>query len=90
MIEVFYFPTIFFIKMSLMFLYLRIANGLGTIFYKGTLIMMAILVGQFISTVVVEAVQCIPMAKYWNPEVPGHCINITAFFYCTIIRLISW
>lgn len=81
MIEIFYFLTIFLIKMSLMFLYLRITNGLGTIFYRGTLIMMAVLVGQFVSTVVVEALQCVPMARYWNPAVPGHCINITAFFY---------
>ena len=59
-----------------------IAAGLGNNFYKGTIITMTVIVAHFVSTVVVEAIQCIPMEKYWNQAVSGHCINITAFFYC--------
>lgn len=58
------------------------ANGLGNKFYKGTIITMAVIIAHFISTLIVEAVQCIPMKRYWNHTLPGHCINITAFFYC--------
>jgi hypothetical protein len=80
-VEIGYFFCIFFIKLSLLCLYLRIASP-GTRFRKATIITMAIIVLQITSTVVVEAIQCIPMDKYWNRRVPGHCIDITVFFYC--------
>lgn len=53
-------------------------NGL----YKGTVVTMAIIVAQFLSTLALVGVQCRPMEKYWDRSVPGQCINITAFFYC--------
>lgn len=53
---------------------------------KGTIHMAAIIIAQFVSTVVVVAVQCVPIAKYWDPSVPGTCINITAFFYCKLMH----
>lgn len=52
---------------------------------KGTNCMAAIIIAQFASTVVVIVVQCIPIAKYWDPSVPGSCIDITAFFYCKLV-----
>lgn len=45
--------------------------------------MMAALCLQFVTTVVVFSTQCIPMKRYWSPETPGKCIDITAFFYST-------
>jgi len=99
-VEVCYYFSVFLIKLSILFLYLRLgqwsgskctwrrslttllASGLHNLLYKGTLVLMAIIVAQFISTVVVAMVQCIPMHKFWDPTAPGHCINITAFYYC--------
>jgi hypothetical protein len=43
---------------------------------------MALLVAQFISTILVTLLQCRPIPKYWNPSLPGTCISINAFFYC--------
>ena len=83
-VEIGYFFCIFLIKVSLLCLYLRIASP-GTRFRKATIITMATIVLQITSTVVVEAIQCIPMKKYWDRTVPGHCIDITVFFYCNTI-----
>lgn len=58
------------------------ASGLSNSFYKRTLVLMNVIIAQFTSTVVVEAIQCMPIKKYWDPKTPGHCINITVFFYC--------
>ena len=93
--------SIFLIKMSLLFLYLRLGNfcgfgislphsqliflpasGLRNWFYKGTIMMMTVLVAQYISTIVATGLQCVPIMKYWKPNLPGHCVSITALFYC--------
>jgi hypothetical protein len=47
--------------------------------------MSAVIIAQFISTLVIVGVQCIPVQKYWIPTTPGHCISITAFFYCKLL-----
>ncbi|KXL44431.1 MAG: hypothetical protein FE78DRAFT_71750 [Acidomyces sp. 'richmondensis'] len=82
-IEIFYYLSIFFIKLSVLFMYLRLVANTNNMLRKGTIHMAAIIIAQFVSTVVVVAVQCVPIAKYWDPSVPGTCINITAFFYST-------
>ena len=34
--------------------------------------------------------QCKPIAKYWDPELPGHCINLSTYFVATgIFNLVS-
>jgi hypothetical protein len=42
---------------------------------------MAIIVAQFITTVIVVGVQCRPMHHYWDRNASGRCISIAAFFY---------
>ncbi|KAF2764664.1 hypothetical protein EJ03DRAFT_242044, partial [Teratosphaeria nubilosa] len=84
-VEVFYYFSIFLIKMSILFLYLRLAADLDSTLRKGTIVMTATVIAQFASTLVVVGVQCIPMARYWNPSVSGTCVNITGFFYSTNI-----
>ncbi|KAH9818212.1 integral membrane protein [Teratosphaeria destructans] len=83
--EVFYYFSIFLIKMSIMFLYLRLAADLESTLRKDTIILTVIFIAQFASTLVVVGVQCIPMARYWDHNAPGTCVNITAFFYSTNI-----
>ncbi|KXT13540.1 hypothetical protein AC579_1395 [Pseudocercospora musae] len=79
--EVFYYLTVFFVKLSLMCLYLRLGNELRGWFWHASLALLAVIVLHFITTVIVFSVQCIPMKKYWRPSTPGKCIDITAFFY---------
>ncbi|KAF2087061.1 hypothetical protein K490DRAFT_1925, partial [Saccharata proteae CBS 121410] len=85
-IEIFYYLSLYFIKMSLLFLYLRLSSSQKTTrFWKSTVVTMVLVTLHFLSTVVVFSIQCVPMEKYWNPTVPGFCISITAFFYSTNI-----
>ncbi|KAK4565614.1 hypothetical protein LTR86_003462 [Recurvomyces mirabilis] len=84
-IKVFYYLALFFIKMSILCLYLRLSSNIRNRFWKGTLITMAVIVVQFISTMVIVGVQCHPRNKYLEGNMSGRCVNITAFFYATNI-----
>ncbi|KAI7251519.1 hypothetical protein KC343_g2009 [Hortaea werneckii] len=84
-IEIFYYFSLFFVKVSILMLYLRLAGNLRTFLYWGAIGTLVIIVAQFVSTVVVVGVQCIPMSTYWDPTVKGTCININDFFYSTNI-----
>ncbi|KAK4502133.1 hypothetical protein PRZ48_005556 [Zasmidium cellare] len=84
-IEIFYYFSVYLIKTSLVFLYLRLSRELRNHLYKGSLALLAVLTLHFITTVIVFSVQCVPMKKYWDPPTPGHCISITGFFYSTNI-----
>ncbi|RMY12251.1 hypothetical protein D0868_02686 [Hortaea werneckii] len=80
-VEIFYYFSLFFVKVSILMLYLRLAGSLRTFLYWGAIGTLIIIVAQFLSTIVVVGTQCIPMATYWNPEIEGTCININDFFY---------
>lgn len=80
-VELFYWISNFLVKMSLLCLYLRLAADLRNFFYYSTLTLIAIVLTQFVATIIVSAVQCVPLAGYWDPAVPATCINVTAFFY---------
>ncbi|KAI7323462.1 hypothetical protein KC315_g8505 [Hortaea werneckii] len=84
-VEIFYYFSLFFIKVSILMLYLRLAGSLRTFLYWGAIGTLVIIVAQFVSTVVVVGTQCIPMATYWDPTIEGTCININDFFYSTNI-----
>ncbi|KAI7464015.1 hypothetical protein KC351_g15670 [Hortaea werneckii] len=84
-IEIFYYFSLFFVKVSILMLYLRLAGSLRTFLYWGAIGTLVIIVAQFVSTVVVVGVQCLPMSTYWDPTVGGTCININDFFYSTNI-----
>ncbi|RMX95871.1 hypothetical protein D0868_11495 [Hortaea werneckii] len=81
-VEIFYYFSLFFIKVSILMLYLRLAGSLRTFLYWGAIGTLVIIVAQFVSTVAVVGTQCIPMATYWDPTIDGTCININDFFYC--------
>ncbi|RMZ10008.1 hypothetical protein D0862_03402 [Hortaea werneckii] len=84
-IEIFYYFSLFFVKVSILMLYLRLAGSLRTFLYWGAIGTLVIIVAQFVSTIVVVGTQCMPMATYWDPTVEGTCININDFFYSTNI-----
>ncbi|KAI7544235.1 hypothetical protein KC331_g6934 [Hortaea werneckii] len=84
-VEIFYYFSLFFVKVSILMLYLRLAGSLRTFLYWGAIGTLVIIVAQFVSTIVVVGTQCIPMATYWDPTIEGTCININDFFYSTNI-----
>ncbi|KAH0283451.1 hypothetical protein M436DRAFT_82379 [Aureobasidium namibiae CBS 147.97] len=82
-IQIFYYLSVFCIKMSIMCLYLRISQALRTWFWKASIATIVLLVAQFFSTILVTLLQCRPIPKYWDQSLAGTCININAFFYST-------
>ncbi|KAH7166602.1 hypothetical protein EDB81DRAFT_755226 [Dactylonectria macrodidyma] len=67
-----------FIKLSYLSLYLRIAPHKT---YQLVLYASMVLVIAFgIATSVVPMLLCLPFKKFWKPDIPGHCIDINAFY----------
>jgi len=58
-----------------------VASNIRNRFWKTTLITMAVIVVQFITTIIIVGVQCRPTNHYWNRNTSGQCVNITAFFH---------
>ncbi|RDW84943.1 hypothetical protein BP6252_02533 [Coleophoma cylindrospora] len=84
-VEIFYYLSIYLIKMSILFCYRRLNATLKDAFYQLTMASMVLITFHFISTMVVCFLQCRPISFYWDQKQAGQCINITAFFYSTNI-----
>ncbi|KAF2860320.1 hypothetical protein K470DRAFT_73839 [Piedraia hortae CBS 480.64] len=81
--EYFYYSSIYFIKLSILLMYLRLTQGVKTFFYRGTIAMGVFLTFTFVPTILVILLQCSPRSAYWDTTVNGQCIDFTAFFYTT-------
>lgn len=55
--------------------------------YYGSIAMISLLFVHLATTLIVVLLQCIPIQRYWRPEVEGRCVSITAFLYCKRRRL---
>lgn len=65
--------TIFFVKFSIILFLLRIGKlktWVRTVLYLDLFLVF----GSLATTIVVQLVQCIPIAHNWNPAVSGHCL----------------
>ncbi|KAF2732097.1 hypothetical protein EJ04DRAFT_408856, partial [Polyplosphaeria fusca] len=82
-IEIIYYILVFAIKVSILFVYLRLA--VNRTLERCTRVTIWILTVFVVICVIVCLVQCTPLHKMWDfvGLVPGHCINTTAFFYST-------
>ena len=68
-----YLPSLLGYKLSILLLYLRIFN-VNKIFRYCTWTVMFITFGYLFSNFWTQIFGCQPIAKYWKPETPGHCI----------------
>ncbi|KAH7146086.1 hypothetical protein EDB81DRAFT_947156 [Dactylonectria macrodidyma] len=67
-----------FIKLSYLSLYLRIAPHKT---YRLALYISMVLVAAYgISGALVSMLLCLPFEKLWQPDIPGHCIDINTFY----------
>lgn len=67
-----------FAKLSLLFLYYRIFSS-SRVFVRWVYFLGIVQLIWSIATYIIHYVECIPPRKIWNPTLPGHCINNTAF-----------
>ena len=68
-----YLPCLLGYKMSILFLYLRVFN-VSPNFRYCTWTVMFITFGYLFSNFWTQIFGCHPIAKYWKPKIPGHCI----------------
>ncbi|RDW56860.1 hypothetical protein BP5796_12927 [Coleophoma crateriformis] len=76
--ECLYVTCICFTKISLLLMYCRIFPIRQM--KLGAYILGSLSVGWCISIIMVSVFQCTPIAKTWNPTLPGHCINLKGSF----------
>ena len=73
---------VFFPKISILFLLLRIFIDKSYRIY--TYMLMGILTATFVGVIVTASLQCQPMGYYWlrtiDPSYEGHCINLRVFW----------
>ncbi|KAF2769310.1 hypothetical protein EJ03DRAFT_351457 [Teratosphaeria nubilosa] len=72
--------AIFTVKLSILFLYLRISRNLRNFLCWGSWSAIALISVQFLTTVVVWCVQCVPLEKSWKPWIAGHCIDVYSWW----------
>ncbi|KAH7116385.1 hypothetical protein EDB81DRAFT_892544 [Dactylonectria macrodidyma] len=67
-----------FIKLSYLSLYLRIAPH--KTYRLALYVSMALVFAFGIATSVVSMLLCLPFEKLWQPDIPGHCIDVNTFY----------
>ncbi|CZR51424.1 related to integral membrane protein [Phialocephala subalpina] len=73
-----YVTTVAITKVSLLLMYCRIFPVRSI--RIGCWILGALSIGWCISIIVISIFQCTPIAKAWNPTIPGHCVNLKGEF----------
>ncbi|KAJ5692632.1 hypothetical protein N7462_002055 [Penicillium macrosclerotiorum] len=77
--QIVYFINAAFTKSSLLLLYYRIF-GVVKGFRWALWIVGSLVLSYFVVCVIVSITECSPIAKFWDPTLPGTCINEIAFF----------
>lgn len=71
------------IKLSILAFYYRVF--ITPAFRRVVLATIAFITLWVLTITIVLALECRPIAKFWNPLVPGKCFNLVAFSYFTNI-----
>lgn len=78
----FFYPLcITFVKLSILFQYRRLFFHHSQIFHFQILALMVIVCLWGFGIIMTAFFLCLPMAKLWDPTLPGTCINIVSFYY---------
>ncbi|KAJ5119097.1 hypothetical protein N7476_011448 [Penicillium atrosanguineum] len=78
-VQILYFTNAVFTKTSLLLLYYRIfgvIKGFRWVLWTAGFLVIA----YYIACVITSIAGCSPVNKFWNPSVPGKCINEVEFF----------
>jgi hypothetical protein len=73
-----YITTVAIIKTSLLLMYCR-AFDIRSL-HISALVLAGIIYAWAIATIALGIFQCTPVAKAWNPTIPGHCIDLRGSF----------
>lgn len=78
-IQIIYFTNAVFTKTSLLLLYYRIF-GVIKAFRWALGAAGSLVIAYYIACVITSIAGCSPVSKFWDPSVPGKCINQVDFF----------
>ena len=73
-------------KVALLTSYLRMGGFVKIYRIVIITVLVAVTINQVLLTIIV-CIPCIPVAKLWNPSIPGHCMNTLSFYYAIAGRL---
>lgn len=70
------------VKLSILFQYHRILGHASRPYFRWQVrALMGMVVIWTICIFMMSVTICIPLQRFWNPSVPGGCLNITDFYY---------
>jgi hypothetical protein len=67
------------VKLSILTFYVRIFGVLGYIRYSAWFLIASVTI-WLISITIAHGLECIPVAKIWDSELEGHCLDTVALF----------
>nr|OQO19288.1 hypothetical protein B0A51_11178 [Rachicladosporium sp. CCFEE 5018] len=70
-----------FVKLSILSQYRRVFASHSKAFKWQINILMALVVAWGIGIIITAMLLCQPIAKLWNPAIPGSCIDLVKFYY---------
>ncbi|KAK6443391.1 hypothetical protein LTR95_000217 [Oleoguttula sp. CCFEE 5521] len=70
-----------FVKLSILSQYRRVFASHSASFKWQINILMAVVVAWGVAIIITAMLLCQPIAKLWNPSLPGTCINLSQFYY---------
>jgi hypothetical protein len=65
------------VKLTLLFFYRRLFSMTNFCYIADVYSVLCVLWGAV--TIIVIGIQCQPLARYWDPDIPGTCISRIAF-----------
>ncbi len=77
--EIIYMAGSSLVKLSILLFYRRIFPGHR--FRQALWVVAFLVIGWGISMTFASIFQCIPVRKAWNPNIPGKCINLHAYYF---------
>lgn len=66
-------------------MYRRIFTNISRLFRVGAMICGAVVTLWATAFVPTAIFQCTPVARAWDIDIPGHCINLQLGFYCVAL-----
>lgn len=85
--EILYVPATALPKIAILISYLRIFPDKG--FRVAVYTIMFITLGYMVAICLVLFFHCNPVAKNWNPLLPGHCILLAPYFWNGVLNIIT-
>ncbi|KAI9777367.1 MAG: hypothetical protein M1816_004736 [Peltula sp. TS41687] len=70
-----YLATIYFVKISILFLYIRIFGGSSRLVLYSAWALFGLLTISTICLIFLAIFACNPVASYWHPDMHGKCLN---------------